>query len=169
MSGGYVCGASSKSQGAGIMVNANGNASTLNLTGGVIAANYAPQGAGVYSAYSNVSISENAVISGNATFNGANDQAGYGGGIMAVGGSVAVSGGYITNNRMAKFCGEDGSGNHGGAGLAPITAPMSPFPVARLLAIILKKPVAAFTLPIKGEAVLARIWHGSTLREDYCL
>lgn len=118
MSGGYVCGASSKSQGAGIMVNANGNASTLNLTGGVIAANYAPQGAGVYSAYSNVSISENAVISGNATFNGANDQAGYGGGIMAVGGSVAVSGGYITNNRMAKFCGEDGSGNHGGAGLA---------------------------------------------------
>lgn len=37
---------------------------------------------------------------------------------MAVGGSVAVSGGYITNNRMAKFCGEDGSGNHGGAGLA---------------------------------------------------
>lgn len=118
MSGGYVCGASSKSQGAGIMVNANGNASTLNLTGGVIAANYAPQGAGVYSAYSNVSISENAVISGNATFNGANDQAGYGGGIMAVGGSVAVSGGYITNNRMAKFCGEDGSGNHGGGGLA---------------------------------------------------
>lgn len=72
----------------------------------------------MYSAYSNVSISENAVISGNATFNGANDQAGYGGGIMAVGGSVAVSGGYITNNRMAKFCGEDGSGNHGGAGLA---------------------------------------------------
>lgn len=118
MSGGYVCGASSKSQGAGIMVNANGNASTLNLTGGVIAANYAPQGAGVYSAYSNVSISENAVISGNATFNGANDQAGYGGGIMAEGGIVTVSGGLITNNRMAKFCGKDGNGDHGGAGLA---------------------------------------------------
>ena len=118
--GGYVCGASTGTSGtgAGIMVNANGNASTLNLTGGVIAANYAPQGAGVYSAYSNVSISENAVISGNATFNGANDQAGYGGGIMAVGGSVAVSGGYITNNKMAKFCGKDGYGNHGGGGLA---------------------------------------------------
>lgn len=118
--GGYVCGASTGTSGtgAGIMVNANGNASTLNLTGGVIAANYAPQGAGVYSAYSNVSISENAVISGNATFNGANDQAGYGGGIMAVGGSVAVSGGYITNNKMAKFCGNEGWGCHGGAGLA---------------------------------------------------
>ena len=120
MSGGYVCGASTGTDGAGIKVtNYNGGAaSTLNLTGGVIAANYAPQGAGVYSAYSNVSISRDAVISGNATFNGANDQAGYGGGIMAVGGSVAVSDGYITNNRMAKFCGTDGDGCHGGAGLA---------------------------------------------------
>ena len=120
ISGGYVCGASTGTSGtgAGIMVNTNGNASTLNLTGGVIAANYAPQGAGVYSAYSNVSISENAVISGNATFDGASDSAGYGGGIMAVGGSVTVSGGYITNNRMAKFCGNDGWGCHGGAGLA---------------------------------------------------
>lgn len=118
--GGYVCGASTGTSGtgAGIMVNTNGNASTLNLTGGVIAANYAPQGAGVYSAYSNVSISENAVISGNATFDGASDSAGYGGGIMAVGGSVTVSGGYITNNRMAKFCGNDGWGCHGGGGLA---------------------------------------------------
>ena len=120
MSGGYVCGASTGTDGAGIKVtNYNGGAaSTLKLTGGVIAANYAPNGGGVYSAYSNVSISENAVISGNATFNGANDQAGYGGGIMAVGGSVTVSGGYITNNRMAKFCGNDGRGCHGGAGLA---------------------------------------------------
>lgn len=118
--GGYVCGASTGTSGtgAGIMVNTNGNASTLNLTGGVIAANYAPQGAGVYSAGSNVSISEDAVISGNATFNGESDQPGYGGGIMAVGGSVTVSGGYITNNKMAKFCGNEGWGCHGGAGLA---------------------------------------------------
>ena len=120
MSGGYVCGASTGTSGtgAGIMVNTNGNASTLNLIGGVIAANYAPKGAGVYSNGSNVSISKDAVISGNATFNGPTDSAGYGGGIMAVGGSVTVSGGYITNIKMAKFCGEDGSGNHGGAGLA---------------------------------------------------
>lgn len=118
MSGGYVCGASSGNTGAGIMVNTNGGASFLNLTGGVIAANYAPKGAGVYSNGSNVSISKDAVISGNATFNGESDQPGYGGGIMAEGGIVSVSGGYITNNRMAKFCRNDGWGCHGGAGLA---------------------------------------------------
>ena len=120
MSGGYVCGASTGTSGtgAGIMVNTNGNASTLSLIGGVIAANYAPKGAGVYSNGSNVSISKDAVISGNATFNGPTDSAGYGGGIMAEGGIVAVSGGHITNNRMAKFCGTDGNGCHGGAGLA---------------------------------------------------
>lgn len=120
MSGGYVCGASTGTSGtgAGIIVNANGDASSLNLTGGVIAANYALKGAGVYSNGSNVSISKDAVISGNATFNGESDQPGYGGGIMAEGGVVTVSGGYITNNRMAKFCGHDGNGDHGGAGLA---------------------------------------------------
>lgn len=116
MSGGYVCGATSRSQGAGIELKDEGT--TLNLTGGVIAGNYAPNGGGVYSNGSSVSISENAVISGNATFNGESDQPGYGGGIMAVGGIVTVSGGYITNNKMAKFCGQDGNGDHGGAGLA---------------------------------------------------
>ena len=116
MSGGYVCGATSKSQGAGIELKDEGT--TLNLTGGVIAGNYAPNGGGVYSNGSSVSISENAVISGNATFNGESDQPGYGGGIMAVGGIVTVSGGYITNNKMAKFCDHDGNGDHGGAGLA---------------------------------------------------
>jgi len=116
MSGGYVCGATSRSQGAGIELKDEGT--TLNLTGGVIAGNYAPNGGGVYSNGSSVSISKNAVISGNATLNGESDQPGYGGGIMARGGSVAVSGGYITNNRMSKFCGTDGSGNHGGGGLA---------------------------------------------------
>lgn len=116
MSGGYVCGATSRSQGAGIELKDEGT--TLNLTGGVIAGNYAPNGGGVYSNGSSVSISENAVISGNATFNGESGQPGYGGGIMAKGGIVSVSGGYITNNRMAKFCGKDGNGDHGGAGLA---------------------------------------------------
>lgn len=120
MSGGYVCGASTGTSGtgAGIIVNKNGDASSLNLTGGVIAANYALKGAGVYSNGSNVSISKDAVISGNATFNGESDQPGYGCGIMAEGGIVTVSGGCITNNRMAKFCRNDGWGCHGGAGLA---------------------------------------------------
>lgn len=40
---------------------------------------------------------------------------------MAEGGIVTVSGGYITNNRMVKFCNTEGSGCHGGAGLAAHT------------------------------------------------
>lgn len=115
MRGGYVCGASSSGAGAGIMVsNEKGGASTLNLTGGVIAGNSAPSGGGVYAKDSTVTMT-NGVISGNSTLPSG---AGFGGGIMAEGGSVAVSGGYITNNKYAKFCGNDGWGDHGGAGLA---------------------------------------------------
>ena len=113
MSGGYVCGASGSGDGAGIMVsNEKGVASTLKLTGGVIAGNSAYSGGGVYARYSEVTIT-NGIISGNSTLN-----AGLGGGIMAKGGIVTVSGGYITNNRMVQFCGHDGWGDHGGAGLA---------------------------------------------------
>lgn len=113
MSGGYVCGASGSGDGAGIMVsNEKGVASTLKLTGGVIAGNSAYSGGGVYARYSEVTIT-NGIISGNSTL-----KEGLGGGIMAGGGIVNISGGYITNNRMAKFCGTDGSGCHGGAGLA---------------------------------------------------
>lgn len=115
MRGGYVCGASSSGAGAGIMVsNEKGGASTLNLTGGVIAGNSAPSGGGVYAKDSTVTMT-NGVISGNSTLPSG---AGFGGGIMAENGSVTVSGGYITNNKYANFCGHDGYGDHGGAGLA---------------------------------------------------
>lgn len=115
MSGGYVCGASSSGAGAGIKVsNDKGKASTLKLTGGVIAGNSAPRGGGVYAGGSTVTIT-GGVISGNSTLDSTD---GFGGGIMAVGGIVTVSGGYITNNKYARFCGEDGYGDHGGAGLA---------------------------------------------------
>lgn len=111
MRGGYVCGA----LGSGIMVsNESGGASTLDLTGGVIAGNCASSGGGVYAKGSAVKVT-GGVISGNSTLASG---AGLGGGIMASGGKVTVSGGHITNNRMAKFCGVDGSGCHGGAGLA---------------------------------------------------
>lgn len=125
MSGGYVCGATSNSRGAGIELGVkDGNGATLNLINGVIAGNCAGVGGGVYA--SGVGVPSNdpnktmtkinmlgGVISGNSTLD-----MGFGGGIMAEGGIVTVSGGYITNNRMSKFCGEDGSGCHGGAGLA---------------------------------------------------
>lgn len=115
MSGGYVCGASSSGAGAGIKVsNDKGKASTLKLTGGVIAGNSAPSGGGVHAGGSTVTIT-GGVISGNSTLPSGT---GFGGGIMAEGGSVTVSGGYITNNKYANFCGQDGYGNHGGAGLA---------------------------------------------------
>lgn len=111
MRGGYVCGA----LGSGIMVsNESGDASTLDLTGGVIAGNCASSGGGVYAKGSAVKVT-GGVISGNSTLASG---AGLGGGIMASGGKVTVSGGHITNNRMARFCGADGSGCHGGAGLA---------------------------------------------------
>lgn len=115
MSGGYVCGASTNTwaNGAGVMVSSEGgSASALNLIGGVIAGNCASSGGGVYAKGSAVKVT-GGVISGNSTLG-----EGLGGGIMAEGGIVTVSGGHITNNRMAKFCGRDGDGCHGGAGLA---------------------------------------------------
>ena len=95
---------------AGISVNN----STLSISNGVIAGNRAPSGGGVYANGSAVTVT-GGVISGNSTLDGIN---GFGGGIMAEGGSVTVSGGYITNNCYAKFCGQEGNGDHGGAGLA---------------------------------------------------
>lgn len=113
MSGGYVCGATSTSHGAGIELGVKENkGATLKLTGGVIAGNCAPSGGGVYANGAAVTVT-GGIISGNSTLD-----AGLGGGIMAEGGIVTVSGGYITNNRMAKFCNIEGSGCHGGAGLA---------------------------------------------------
>ena len=113
MSGGYVCGAFGSHAGGGIEICNN---SSLDVSGGVIAGNSAYSGGGVSANASTVTIT-NGVISGNSTL----DSVGFGGGIMAeYGGSVTVSGGYITNNRYAKFCGKDGDGCHGGAGLAAI-------------------------------------------------
>ena len=101
MSGGYVCGASGSGAGGGIEIRDN---SILNVSGGVTAGNSAYSGGGVYANASTVTIT-NGVIAGNSTLN-----EGLGGGIMAEGGIVTVSGGYVTNNRMAKFCGNEGDG-----------------------------------------------------------
>lgn len=134
MDGGYICGADTGNSGAGagIKVSKNGvRRSTLKITGGVIAGNSAPSGAGVFAEdYVNASDANKdnestkgnptvemtgGIITGNYTRDSVD---GLGGGILASGGSVTVSGGYITNNKYAKFCGTDGNGCHGGAGLA---------------------------------------------------
>lgn len=112
MKGGYVCGGYCPDGAAGAGISVEN--STLSISNGVIAGNRAPSGGGVYANGSAVTVT-GGVISGNSTLDGMN---GFGGGIMAEGGSVTVSGGYITNNCYAKFCGTDGNGDHGGAGLA---------------------------------------------------
>lgn len=112
MNGGYVCGGYCPDNAAGAGISVNN--STLSISNGVIAGNLAPSGGGVYANGSAVTVT-GGVISGNSTLDRIN---GFGGGIMAKGGSVTVSGGYITNNCYAKFCGQEGNGDHGGAGLA---------------------------------------------------
>ncbi len=114
--GGFITGANLNQQrggwGGGLCVV--GTKVTVNMIGGVIAANKAASGGGIYAAGAKLNLS-GGVISGNATYS---DSVGLGGGILVSGGSVTVSDGYITNNKYAKFCGEDGQGGHGGAGLA---------------------------------------------------
>lgn len=123
MSGGYVCGASTGASGtgAGVMVsNTNGSASTLNLTGGVIAGNYAPKGGGVYANGSTINMSDG-TIAGNGTFD---NQSGYGAGICAENSNVTITNGYITNNNYQYyndwegFTKHLGFGCHGGGGIA---------------------------------------------------
>ncbi len=133
MNGGYICGADTGDSGAGAGIkvsNCKGKRSTFKMTNGVIAGNTASSGAGVFSEdYVNASEANNnestkghptvemtgGIITGNCTRDSVD---GLGGGILASGGSVTVSGGYITNNCYARFCGNEGWGCHGGAGLA---------------------------------------------------
>lgn len=114
--GGFITGANLNQQrggwGGGLCVV--GTKVTVNMTGGVIAANKAASGGGIYAAGAKLNLS-GGVISGNATYSNSD---GLGGGILVSGGSVTVSGGYITNNKYAKYCGNDGQGDHGGGGLA---------------------------------------------------
>lgn len=134
MNGGYICGADTGDSGAGAGIKVSNNKgcrSTFKMINGVIAGNSAPSGAGVFAEdYVNASEADKdndftkdhptvemtgGIITGNYTRDSVK---GLGGGILATGGSVTVSGGFITNNKYAMFCGTDGNGDHGGAGLA---------------------------------------------------
>lgn len=118
MSGGYVCGASMGSSGAGAGIHVEG--STLVISDGVIAGNYAPSGGGVYARNSTVNM-VGGIISGNGT----NDyESGYGAGICAENSMVTITKGYITNNNYQFYSDWEGStkhlgnGCHGGGGIA---------------------------------------------------
>lgn len=114
MSGGYVCGASIGSSGAGAGIHVEG--STLEISDGVIAGNYAPSGGGVYALNSTVNM-VGGIISGNGT----NDnEVGYGAGVCAEDSMVTITNGYITNNKYQFYTdeGHKGNGCHGGGGIA---------------------------------------------------
>lgn len=113
MSGGYVCGASMGSDGAGAGIHVEG--STLEISGGVIAGNYAPSGGGVYARNSTVHM-VGGIISGNGTNN---SQSGFGAGICAENSNVAITDGHITNNKYQHYDdSHKGNGCHGGGGIA---------------------------------------------------
>lgn len=115
MSGGYVCGASMGRDGAGAGIHVEGEGSTLVISDGVIAGNYAPSGGGVYAMNSTVNM-VGGIISGNGTNN---NQNGYGAGICAENSNVAITDGHITNNKYQHYDdSHKGNGCHGGGGIA---------------------------------------------------
>ena len=122
ISGGYVCGASMGGSGAGAGIHVEG--STLVISNGVIAGNYAPSGGGVYALNSTVNM-VGGIISGNGTNN---DQRGYGAGICAENSNVTITNGYITNNKYQFYVnqerdwGHKGFGCHGGGGIAALSS-----------------------------------------------
>lgn len=114
MEGGYIVGGGSQGNpGGGIYVN-NG---TLNISGGVVAANRGNSGGGIFVNSGTLNISGGAVA-GNEVINGHSDN---GGGIYVNSGTLNLSGGYVTNNYKACGCNDcqgDVNNTHGGGGIA---------------------------------------------------
>lgn len=105
ISGGYVTNGIGGGWGGGLCVT--GANAKLNMTNGVIAANKAASGGGIYADQGATLNLSGGVISGNATYgntinNGDDTNAGgYGGGVYTKGANVTISGSAcITNNRV---------------------------------------------------------------------
>ena len=119
MTGGYIVGGGSNNtdNGGGIYVN-NG---TVNISGGVIAANSGTKGGGICINGGFLTMS-GGVISGNQTKGSASVgswDTGLGGGVFAQNTNVTIKDdGYITNNRENVTCGQNSYGCHGGGGIA---------------------------------------------------
>ena len=111
---GYIVGGGSNgTPGGGIYVD-NG---TVNIQGGVIAANRGSSGGGIFFQNGTLTISGGAVT-GNEVFNGHTDN---GGGIYVNSGTLNLSGGYVTNNYKECDCNDcqnDVNNKHGGGGIA---------------------------------------------------
>lgn len=132
ISGGYIAGANLNQQrggwGGGLCVA--GAKVTVNMTGGVIAANKAASGGGIF-ADSGVTLNlSGGVISGNATYDkgigntcgGDTGDGGYGGGVYTKGANVTIGGSAnITNNRVDAWIADSSVYNFGllgGGGIA---------------------------------------------------
>lgn len=114
INGGYIVGGGSDgTPGGGIYVD-NG---TVNIQGGVIAANRGSSGGGIFFQNGTLNISGGAVT-GNEVINGHTDN---GGGIYVNSGTLNLSGGYVTNNYKECGCSDcrnDVNNTHGGGGIA---------------------------------------------------
>lgn len=114
MEGGYIVGGGSQGNPGGGIYVTNG---TLNISGGVVAANRGNSGGGIYVNSGELNISGGAVT-GNEVINGHSDN---GGGIYVNSGTLNLSGGYVTNNYKECGCNDcrnDVNNTHGGGGIA---------------------------------------------------
>lgn len=129
--GGYITGANLNGQhggwGGGLCVA--GAKATVNMTGGVIAANKAAAGGGIFADRGVTLNLSGGVISGNATYaNGIvkcgldTGGGGYGGGVYTKGADVTIGGSAnITNNRVDAYVADSSEYNYGllgGGGIA---------------------------------------------------
>jgi len=119
VSGGYIVGGGSDDRpGGGIYVGSGAVKGTVNIQGGVVAANCGNFGGGIYVVGGELTISGGAVT-GNGVFNGHDDD---GAGIYVNSGTLKLSGnGYVTNNSKScdcTGCPIDTNNTHGGGGIA---------------------------------------------------
>lgn len=127
ISGGYVTNGVGGGWGGGLCVT--GANASLNMTGGVIAANKAASGGGIYADQGAKLNLSGGVISGNATYGnvyneGGSPNNGYGGGVFTKGVNVNISGSAnITNNRVDSYINDSNIYNKGllgGGGIASV-------------------------------------------------
>lgn len=129
ISGGYIAGGNCDNGGWGGGLCVTGANASLNMTGGVIAANKAASGGGIYADLGAKLNLSGGVISGNATYGnvyneGGSPNNGYGGGVFAKGVNVNISGSAnITNNRVDSYINDSNIYNKGllgGGGIASV-------------------------------------------------
>lgn len=125
ISGGYVTNGNGGGWGGGLCVT--GTNAKFNMTGGVIAANKAASGGGIYADQGATLNLSGGVISGNATYEDLyndidNPNNGYGGGVFTKNADVTIKGtANITNNRVDSYITTKyNNGLLGGGGIASV-------------------------------------------------